>query len=87
MSDDFTKYLLKIKDKNGGLFQPVIHHFTDIDKGENPHDHPWGFTTHILKGSYIEKVYHIVEGKWFTETIFREQGTAHKVITDLLPLE
>ena len=34
----------------------VLHHFTAPDMGA-PHDHPWNFTSMILKGGYIEEVY------------------------------
>jgi len=49
MSDEFEKWHL-----DEGL---AIHHFTGPDKG-GPHDHPWDFTSTVLKGMYIERIYH-----------------------------
>ena len=51
MSDEFTKFHLK-----GFPFDAVVHKFTEPDKGY-PHDHPFGFQSHVLKGSYIERIY------------------------------
>ncbi|HXG85966.1 MAG TPA: hypothetical protein VNI84_18235 [Pyrinomonadaceae bacterium] len=85
MSGEFTKQHLK-----GLPFGAVIHHFTAQDTG-SPHDHPFSFTSHILSGGYIEKVFHVDEdGKWTSEWIDRKPGTVHTVeathihqITDL----
>ena len=34
----------------------VLHRFSEPDTGP-PHDHPWGFTSHVLSGGYIEDLY------------------------------
>jgi hypothetical protein len=74
MSDFFTKYHLQ-----GLPFDAVLHHFADIDRGA-PHDHPFSFITHILKGGYIERVYDIKEdGTWESELVHRYPNTAHLV--------
>lgn len=74
MSDEFTKHHIK-----NLPFDAVIHHFTATDKG-SPHDHPFGFTSFILSGSYIERVYWIgKDGIWSSEWIHRKPGTAHSV--------
>jgi len=76
MSDQFTKYHLE-----GLPFSAVLHHFTDSDKGY-PHDHPFGFTTHILKGSYVEKIYYPDLDS--SEVIHRKQGSSHFVAATLI---
>lgn len=79
LSNEFTKHHLELTGKNGHVFRPVIHHFTDPDKG-GPHDHPWNFTTHILKGGYIERRYFInPDGTWYTEDKPYEEGTSHRI--------
>lgn len=74
MSDVFTKYHIK-----GLPFDCVIHHFKEPDKGDF-HSHPFNFTSHILKGSYIEEQREIngVGGTNYYK-YHRQQGTAHKV--------
>lgn len=49
MSDVFDKFHL-----DGIPGTPVIHRFSDIDRGD-PHDHPWGFTSFVLAGGYVEE--------------------------------
>ncbi len=84
MSNEFTKFHIRIDEKGEPLFNTVLHRFTNTDKG-GPHDHPWGFTTHILKGGYVEKVYTIHEdGKWTSELIHRKPGTSHKVAANCI---
>lgn len=74
MYEGFAKHHINI---NG--FNVVLHHFSDIDK-DDPHDHPFAFTTHILKGGYIEKIYYpFQDGTYFTEIFHRKPGTAHKI--------
>ena len=74
MSGEFTKSHL-----HGLPFGAVIHHFTAEDVG-SPHDHPFGFTSHILSGGYVEKVYRVNEdGSWSSELVERLPGTVHVV--------
>ncbi len=74
MSDHFTKSHIK-----GLPFDAVFHHFTTV-AGENIHDHPYSFVSHVLRGSYVECVYTPAEnGLWASETIHRRAGTVHRV--------
>jgi len=75
MSDEFTKFHLK-----GFPFDAVVHKFTEPDKGY-PHDHPFGFTTYILKGSYLERIY---DKDGNSMEIIRESGTCHFVPATLI---
>lgn len=69
MSDEFKKFHLR-----GLPFDAVIHHFTDTDK-DNAHDHPFGFRSIILQGSYKEEVYTVnVDGTYSSEVIHRKKG-------------
>jgi len=70
MSDEFEKHHIE-----GLPFSAVIHHFTAPDKA-GAHDHPFGFTTHILKGSYVERRYS-KEGRYVD--LHRKQGSSHNV--------
>ncbi|MCD9856656.1 hypothetical protein LUD75_18175 [Epilithonimonas sp. JDS] len=75
MNAVFTKHHLR-----GLPFDAVIHHFSEKDQHEHIHDHPFSFTTHILKGSYIERIYEINEDGSYTATVHhREEGTTHLV--------
>lgn len=73
MSKEFTKYHIKI-----GKVYFVVHHFKGADKGD-PHDHPWGFTSFVVKGSYIERRYVIANNEWTSTDIKREKGTSFSV--------
>ncbi len=75
MNAVFTKHHLK-----GLPFDAVIHHFSAKDQNEHIHDHPFSFTTHILKGSYVERIYEIHEdGTYHTSEHHRKEGTSHFV--------
>ncbi|WP_294243728.1 hypothetical protein [uncultured Chryseobacterium sp.] len=75
MNAVFTKYHIK-----GLPFDAVIHHFSAKDQHEHIHDHPFSFTSHILKGSYIERIYTIQEdGTYHSVTEHRKEGTSHFV--------
>ena len=79
MSEEFTKFHLNREGHAPWPFRPVIHKFNGPDKG-GPHDHPWGFTSHVLHGSYVEKVYTVTpDGTWSSTTFHRKAGTAHQV--------
>lgn len=57
----------------------VLHRFTEPDAGA-PHDHPWGFTSHVLSGGYIEDVYTLrPDGIATVERKERRPGTSHQV--------
>lgn len=74
MSEQFCKIHLI-----GLPFNAAIHHFTAPDVG-SPHDHPFSFTSFVLSGGYIEKVYYVGDdGQWRSELIERKPGTAHVV--------
>ena len=75
MNAVFTKHHLR-----GLPFDAVIHHFSEKDQNEHIHDHPFSFTTHILKGSYIERIYEIFEdGTYNSAEYHRKEGTSHFV--------
>lgn len=79
MSPTFTKHVMDFDESQKGMFNTAIHHFVGPDN-DFPHDHPFSINSHILKGSYIERVYHIEEdGSWWTEDILREEGTVNYV--------
>ena len=60
-------------------FDAVLHRFTAADEGY-PHDHPFGFHTHILAGGYVEEVFEPnKDGTWFSGERIREPGTSHFV--------
>ncbi len=74
MSEEFTKFHI-----NGLPFGAVIHHFTSIDRG-SPHCHPFSFTSHILSGGYVERVYTVnADGSWTARLEHRTAGTVHRV--------
>ncbi|MEN5195726.1 hypothetical protein [Sphingobacterium faecium] len=80
MNAVFMKHHLK-----GLPFDAVIHHFSQKDQHEHIHDHPFSFTTHILKGSYVERIYEIHEDGTYTSSIHeRKEGTSHFVAADTI---
>lgn len=76
MSDEFLKTHVK-----GLPFDAVIHQFSAPDKGLLPHDHPYSFTSHVLHGGYVERVYLIDGGGgWRSELVHRPPGSVHFVL-------
>jgi len=73
MSPIFEKYHLE-----GLPFDAVIHKFTAPDEG-HPHDHPFNFHTHILKGWYAERIYNL-DGTF--RDVVRKEGESHFVSAD-----
>lgn len=71
MSDSFVKYHIR-----GLPIAAVLHHFTDVDRGD-PHDHPWPFQSTILSGGYTEEVFLKSIGASFIER--REVGNSFVV--------
>lgn len=76
MGPHFTKYHLP----DGRVF----HRFT-ADDGGAIHDHPWSFTTEILRGGYVEEIwthgpsqYH-AGNQWYRDTHYRRQGEIRHV--------
>lgn len=59
-------------------FPAVLHHFTDIDRGD-PHDHPFAFTSHILHGWYREDLFYLDQDTYGFETEKRSAGSSHRV--------
>lgn len=56
---------------------PALHYFSGPDPSP-AHDHPWDFTSFILKGGYVEKVYtRRGDGTFASELIHRREGTCH----------
>jgi hypothetical protein len=94
MNDIFAKFHLEREGGSPLPFPAVFHRFSGAERGD-PHDHPWGFTTHILSGGYVEEIYTCeASGVWIRTTIARLPGTAHHVpatrihrIVDLLTPE
>ena len=68
MSDEFTKY--HVIDAPFGM---ALHKFTGPDKGL-PHDHPWGFTSFVVKGGYVERVYKKNGHIWTIMDVYRAPG-------------
>lgn len=65
MGHHFTKWHI------GGLPRSaVIHRFSETDNGD-PHDHPWGFTSFVIHGGYVEQVFQL-DGT--SQLIHREPG-------------
>jgi hypothetical protein len=45
-----------------GGYSIRLHHWYRSDDKRNPHDHPWWFLTLVLKGSYDDWSYPLVDG-------------------------
>jgi hypothetical protein len=60
-------------------FAASIHHLLAPDSGD-PHDHPFGFTSHILKGWYIEEQYDRQTGG--VTRLTRNEGSCHRIAAE-----
>jgi hypothetical protein len=73
---EFTKHIVDLGFPHPGL---AIHHFHQPDLGD-PHDHPWGFTSHVLIGGYVEEIFMLLpSGGWRSRYVWRLPGSAHTV--------
>ena len=72
MGHHFTKHHLE-----GLPVSAVLHHFTAAEPEADPHDHPWGFTSFVLSGGYVEEVFEVEFG--WSRTVTRRQGEAFTV--------
>lgn len=74
MSEELMKYHLR-----GFPFHAVIHKFTGADVGD-PHDHPFPFTSFIIKGSYVERRWYIrSNNSYYSRDIVRQEGDSFQV--------
>ncbi|CAG7580837.1 MAG: putative L-ectoine synthase [uncultured marine phage] len=48
----FRRFQILKFGKLGGIY---LHYFTQPDKDEHEHDHPWDFSSFVLKGAYLER--------------------------------
>jgi hypothetical protein len=71
LSPVFKKHHVK-----GLPFDASFNEFTEPDTGD-PHDHPFGFITHILSGGYIEEMYDAAKREFVIH--HRNPGTSHLV--------
>lgn len=51
MNDAFEKWHII-----GLPFAAALHHFSAGDEGDEYHDHPFGFSSHVLHGGYAEDI-------------------------------
>lgn len=51
------KYLTRLRIVQTPWFGVYLHDLYEPDSDSDPHDHPWDFTSFIVKGSYLEVVY------------------------------
>ena len=62
-----------------------VHEILRSDDGRDPHDHPWGYVTVILKGGYFETRYddkgEFVSRKWHGpgSILYRPAGSWHRL--------
>lgn len=73
MAEFFCKYHIE-----GLPISAVIHHFADVDCGD-PHSHPWPFTSFILYGGYVERVFQL-DGS--NELVHRKAGDSFQISAD-----
>lgn len=87
MNPSFTKYHINPEGKLPIPIRPVIHHFTAPDVGEEPHCHPFNFTSYVLYGGYWERIFYRGFNvgytgpyeTWDSYDTFRSPGTSHIV--------
>ena len=75
LNPDFEKFHLH----HEGQHLASLHRFTAPDLSD-PHDHPWDFTSHVLRGGYVEEIFTLYpDGSVIGETVERRAGTSHRV--------
>jgi hypothetical protein len=75
------RFILVRTPKHGGIY---IHHMLRSDHDRSLHDHPWDFTSIVLKGGYMELVDNNTTGKLMFNApgaiIHRPAEWKHRVI-------
>lgn len=74
MREGFTKYHLR-----GLPADAVIHRISEIDAPDLIHDHPFPFRSHVIIGSYVERVWRKLGDYYFSQDIHRTEGSSHWV--------
>ena len=59
-------YLKRLRIIQTPWFSIYLHWIYLPDRDRDPHDHPWNFTSIILRGGYTERVWPQVDGKRYT---------------------
>lgn len=54
-----------------------VHHILRPDNGPDPHDHPYAFTSRVLKGWLVEHVFDVEPGRRVPSR-FKRRGVAHQ---------
>ena len=57
----------------------MIHHIREPDGGP-PHCHPCNMVSHIIKGSYMERIWDVESGT--SQDILRQQGSRNEIGAD-----
>lgn len=57
-----------------------LHYLERPDEGA-PHCHPVDFTSHVIKGSYVERIWHLRQGEYKVEHVLREPGQTPHLIS------
>ena len=73
MGDHFVKHHIE-----GLPCAAVLHQFSQVDHGD-PHDHPWGFTSFVVHGGYVEQVFQL-DGS--SELVHRQVGDSFHIPAD-----
>lgn len=79
-------HVLRTEVMNGGFTKIFIeesgrpfHYFSEAGD-KYAHDHPFGMTSHVVIGGYLEEVYTISQGgRWSMELVERLPGTSHRI--------
>lgn len=76
-------YMRRLRIIQTPWFAVYFHRFDAPDPGLDLHDHPWTFTSVVLRGGYVEEVAdtrHV--RKWGGERRYRLPGSAHTMRLD-----
>lgn len=87
--DPDSVYLVRYHLMNNRFFKLYLHYFLRSDL-DDPHDHPWGFWTLMLRGAYTEELYDWRTRKFTTlrripgknSLVSRNADAIHRVIVD-----
>lgn len=79
MRPGFTKHYVE-----GLPVAAVFHTLSEPDTEGSIHDHPFSFTSFVISGGYVEKIWYKFEEGYRTSIVERKPGSSHRVEADTI---
>lgn len=81
-TDPDVVYLRRLRIVQTPYFGVYLHWIYLPDRDRDSHDHPWPFTSTVLRGGYTEEIFAPRARYLPTRTVFRAPRTTHRMRVD-----